>query len=581
LQDSYSKLYLPVVQRAITNSGLKYNYIATSDVFSGFPLRDLTEYCFRVSAFSFSYFMPDSSDVPRGDRFLESQTSVTVVPRSPAAGVHPAVSFQDTIPATHLAGTSDGLVYPLVVDPLALTGHNYRVIFKDTTIDAEAAVVWYLEDVTTGDTVLASQTNLSGDDSYLTVDGMLLKVSGPNVGIKAFLTTANASGPLDPPEAGALGGAGFPVGVLDPATNPTTRQQVGGARWSMHTADNGGTCGGGTRGDFVAFFARATRDGANFGSIGVYDYEMRFTGSYDEPGVGGSYVADFDDNSLAHWVPFELWRTGINTPDDPSDDVQLPAAMIDGDASGTFNLENWGCVTDPLRSGVGGEHSVSGGDNDPYTDWVYWYLPTDMTPGSSGYQENEDQMLAGTFDYTYIESEVFARFVLVNWNGHTADGDTLTNPPVFNMDMPEEGTIFNIVTFKPNTAADTFLFTAEAPTMTSNQADLDKIKAVPNPFYLSGRYDPNPGSYLIKFHHLPPKCTITIYNLAGDLIRTIEKTPESTLPEETGIAGWDVLTERGLPVSSGIYIYVVDAPGFGKKIGKMAVFVESEVLRIY
>ena len=108
-----------------------------------------------------------------------------------------------------------------------------------------------------------------------------------------------------------------------------------------------------------------------------------------------------------------------------------------------------------------------------------------------------------------------------------------------------------------------------------------KIKAVPNPFYLSGNYDPNPGSFLIKFHHLPPRCTISIYNLAGDLMRKIEKTPESSLSEEDGIAGWDILTERGLPVASGIYIYVVDAPGYGKKIGKMAVMVQSEVLRIY
>ena len=59
-------------------------------------------------------------------------------------------------------------------------------------------------------------------------------------------------------------------------------------------------------------------------------------------------------------------------------------------------------------------------------------------------------------------------------------------------------------------------------------------------------------------------------------IRTIEKN-EPTTNEAT----WDVLTENGLPVASGIYIYVVDAPGFGQKIGKMAVFVEQEVLDIY
>ncbi|UCE24578.1 MAG: T9SS type A sorting domain-containing protein, partial [Candidatus Zixiibacteriota bacterium] len=101
-------------------------------------------------------------------------------------------------------------------------------------------------------------------------------------------------------------------------------------------------------------------------------------------------------------------------------------------------------------------------------------------------------------------------------------------------------------------------------------------KAVPNPFYLTSGYDPNPGSYAIKFHHLPEACTIRIYNLAGELVRTLEKDDPAT-----AIAEWDILTENGLPVASGIYIYVVDAEGFGQKIGKMAVFVEKEVLDIY
>ena len=75
---------------------------------------------------------------------------------------------------------------------------------------------------------------------------------------------------------------------------------------------------------------------------------------------------------------------------------------------------------------------------------------------------------------------------------------------------------------------------------------------------------------------MPTKCTITIYNLSGELVRTIEKNDAGTSE-----APWDILTENGLPVASGIYIYVVDAPGFGQKIGKMAVFTEAEVLKIY
>ena len=99
---------------------------------------------------------------------------------------------------------------------------------------------------------------------------------------------------------------------------------------------------------------------------------------------------------------------------------------------------------------------------------------------------------------------------------------------------------------------------------------------MPNPFYLYGPYDPAIGNRQIYFSNLPETCTITIYNLAGDYINRVDKDDPAT-----SMAFWNVQTENNLPVASGIYIYVVDAPGFGTKIGKMAVFVEDEVLLIY
>ena len=140
--------------------------------------------------------------------------------------------------------------------------------------------------------------------------------------------------------------------------------------------------------------------------------------------------------------------------------------------------------------------------------------------------------------------------------------------------MAEEGSL-SLVPNYVITPADTFTFTNPPPSFTTSESDLSEIKAVPNPFYLYGGYDPSPGSYAIRFHHLPQECEIRIFNLAGDLVRTIQKDRDDALAE------WDVLTEQGLPVASGIYIYVVEAPGFGTQTGKMAVFVEDEVLRIY
>jgi hypothetical protein len=134
---------------------------------------------------------------------------------------------------------------------------------------------------------------------------------------------------------------------------------------------------------------------------------------------------------------------------------------------------------------------------------------------------------------------------------------------------------FLIIPARVNTESDVFTWTAPQPDTVVGANELDAIKAVPNPFYLFGPYDPTVGNYQIKFHHLPMVCSISIYNLAGDFITRIDKN------DDTPIATWNLQSDNRIPVASGIYIYVVDAPGFGQKIGKLAVFYEQEVLTIY
>lgn len=562
-----------------SDNGISRYMRIEEDFILGGDLKDANAYYYRVEAYGY-----DGAATPKTITSA-NRVPIIVEPQAPPAGIYPQAELEDVIDVQHTAGVSQGIVTPIVLDPLALTGDTYRVVFVDSMVDTTAdpdtviyfdELRWHLENVTKGTRPLAFQSNLSGDNAYLAVDGFYVKVQGPPVDFLSFDVVANANGAIDPPEGGAFDFGNFP------SNRPTAAQQVtdtlyGEARWGIHTADvGGGTCNGSAYWDYEHFLSRTTRDGSNFSRIGSYDYEIRFTGSYDNPGVGGSYAIEyFNNDDNVFWVPFEVWRTGIATPNDPSDDVRMSLEIIDDGDDNTFNLESWGCPNDPLRSGGDGEHAVSGLDNDPFTDWIYFRLPSDMTPGEAGYLANEAAMLGGTYDRTLTTGEVLARVVLVNWNGHTADGDTLTNPPVFTLDYPELGTIFRLTTTKPLAVTDTFTFTTTAPVLVQAENELDKITAVPNPFYLYSKYDPSPGFNTLKFHHLPRKCDISIYNIAGDKVRTIKK------DDPSAITSWDLLTERGLPVASGIYIYVVDAPGFGQKIGKVAVFTEAEVLKIY
>lgn len=588
-----------IEQRAVKfgsdNAIVRYFNIR-DDAINGVKLSNNTPYFFRVEAYSYN------SNPLATPKTLTSATVVSGTPQAPIVGTNLPSAFEDEIVAAHTTGVSDGSVIAKVIDPTQVSGDTYRVYFdyaNDTTIDStvippdttitvdSTVIVWYLINTSSvpEDTVIKAFKNQSGDELYPIIDGMLIKVAGPQPGVKAFEVVANGSGPLNPPAGGAFGFQGFPS--IDPVAG---YQQVGGGRWGFHTADNGGTCGGGTRGSYDAFVSRVIRND-NSDRVSIYDFEMRFTGDTNSSGVydsslgGGSIGIRAFADDYPTWVPFELWRIGIGTPTDPSDDVRMIVWHLDEGDDTTYNLESWGCPTDPLRSAGDGEHSASGADNDPFTDWIYWRIPVDETPGDAGYQDKVAQILAGTYDFA--DPEVFARTVLVQWNGHllasavdTLAGDTLTIPPVFKQKLPEPGTIFRITTFKPNALNDEFVLNtaAYAPVAASNGSEnlLDNVRAVPNPYYLSSTYDLSTTNRRMKFTNLPATCTITIYNLAGHFVERIEKNDAST-SEVT----WDLTNETNVPVASGIYIYVVDAPGFGQKIGKMAIFTEIEILGQY
>ncbi len=140
---------------------------------------------------------------------------------------------------------------------------------------------------------------------------------------------------------------------------------------------------------------------------------------------------------------------------------------------------------------------------------------------------------------------------------------------------PQAGDYLDIILDKPFLSHDVFEFKLIPAKVDNKQvkSDLDKIKVVPNPYIVANSWEPrNPystgrGPRELHFTHLPQKCTIKIFNIQGQLVQTLEH--ESTMWDGTEI--WDMLTKDKLDIAYGIYIYHVDAPGVGEKIGKFAV----------
>ncbi len=141
--------------------------------------------------------------------------------------------------------------------------------------------------------------------------------------------------------------------------------------------------------------------------------------------------------------------------------------------------------------------------------------------------------------------------------------------------LPESGDVLRIRIKTPFRSGDVYQFTTRAAkiSMPLARSELDKIAVVPNPYVAAARWEPprlfasGRGERRIFFIHLPSVCTIRIYTTSGDLVQTIE---HRTLINN-GSQSWDLRSKDGLDIAPGIYIFHIDAPGIGEKVGKFAI----------
>ncbi|MCK4256075.1 hypothetical protein KAX35_04225, partial [candidate division WOR-3 bacterium] len=155
--------------------------------------------------------------------------------------------------------------------------------------------------------------------------------------------------------------------------------------------------------------------------------------------------------------------------------------------------------------------------------------------------------------------------------------DALQRDSVFS--YPDTGDIYLVKLLIRSTTDDEFaVYTTSKKLKTSYS--LDDIRVVPNPYYVSTVWD-GPSEYERKvyFQGLPSECTIRIFNTAGLLLREIEH--DETIAtyfrpdimgdeKEQGAHAWDLKTDGGYEVTSGLYIYQVITSDGKEKVGKFA-----------
>jgi hypothetical protein len=535
------------------DAGLQRFLVIDEDKFSGSTLPSLINgkrYWFGVVAFGEN---DDSSPKMIQSPYVDGVNFVEVIPQGDPIGVKSNTDAQGQIIPSEKEGISDGGAYGLVVDPTKLTGNSYKITFAD---DADGHTFWTLTNTTLNTTVLDSQYYQNSDSNataFPVADGIQWKVLGPPPGIKECVQVDETDWD----------------NVIDSNLN-----------FSLNSADRRAA------GDASFFLEAQGNSGTNESNFARWDWQGNMTPN--------DYVIDFpEDPQTNGQLVFSGWASDV----DPQ--------------TGTWLYRGW--KFSPTDTLGGAMDSIDTGGRVPYRIWKVDLSGNATQIQAMMYDDNEDWFWdqswetaftdnSGferiyTVDYPYDEAEILADggdYVLnsIMWDQLWPSGQVLGRV-IFGMYVdgyrdgatggifgipPSPNTVCRWNTNKPNTTLDTYTFpTTPAPgsyNQTTAVNDIEMIKVYPNPYYGTHSNERLPTEKWVEFTHLPPTCTIRIFNLAGALVRTIVR---SNVTDRTW-ERWDLDNESELPVASGLYIFHIDIPNVGEKVGKLVVFMSQERL---
>ena len=472
-------------------------------------------YYYAVTAYAYN---PKAEGLPK---VLETEKKpVVAIPQFPLLNTRYNADVGDTVQVLH-QGSSDAQCQVKVLDPLRLTGHEYRVGFYSLGDDTSKVWRWKVTDVTATTDVLTEQENFSGDEAYPVVDGFQVKVFGPTVadyGINLNKGTYAAYGL-------SYGGFGFTGG-----------RNITGVDWGGVTFWGGMDIGekfyGSTLGppDYVnvridfwnEWSYSSNPDRYPWSKAYVYrrDKGYQFEGMGDFPGA--AYDVDEPDHTR---------RLNLCFLEDGRDSLGIADLRWDPVACSQAGLDKGGYeVLFIMRSDYDPTGGVYAPDAEPFLNDGRWGPGADVLYVIWGQQRGN----------------------------HTSD---------------EEFT-FYIYCNHPVTTDDIFTFSTKAPTVSDAiaRSRLDEINVFPNPYFGFNKAETNYYRHFVTFSHLPPECTIRIFSLNGQLVRTIVH------DDDTGFERWELSNDSSprIPVASGMYIAHIEVANVGVRVLKLAVVMPRE-----
>ena len=510
-----------------TDSGIQRYLIIDWDHINNKPLYEGSTYYFAVTAYN------QNHDEGRlAEKAMESPLialSVTLQEPLPGVGLNTEVGSE--VEVEHTAGASGGQVQVKVVDPFAITGHDYSVTFswnEDST-----AILFNVIDVTDGVTLSSGNSqvvSLSDKAGAPIVDGLEIKVSGPPAGVKEVVQ-------MDAPDGNIIKNLFWALNWIGDGSQPWHRE-AGAPAFYVDSP----------LGEINGEFGDATFD--RFHNWGTSDFEVVFGDS----SIGWSYL---NDVVLDEKLPFAIYKYDVD-----GTVRRMFIAIYDGEVTGTDGT--WDQGRGAAFSTTGAYERIYAYDNSgtgyQVADEAAYIAADDIyeAPSSTGWGSPDNP-----YGYPQMNNLIIAMYP-----------DAVVGPPA-------NGSVIRFNTHKPIDVDDVFTFSTAGLDPTSNDSlmavAIEKINVFPNPYYAYNEQATSPYDQYVTFTHLPAKATIKIFNLAGVLVKTVEhNNPTSQF------AKWDLTNASNIPVGSGMYIAHINMPDVGEqKILKFMIIQSKQILEFY
>ncbi len=479
--------------------------------------------------------------------FILDVNTAMVVPGGPAQGfVPPRLETSEDNSATQVIGNATGKVWVEFLDPLQVKdGKTYDVVFEEVVLDSVTTVVGY----SVIDHQVRTQTFVSRDTLWVNVIKNVEFVEG-SVSIQD-----RSGGEVDTSryvvdyQRGRVRGA-YPDALPDGEEFTMTYKIKPVARSTSMQGED---------------------DNPVFDGIKLYvqDDETRLSPLSTEGGKSGFKTIVTNTNFSDKFTQIGLATVGFSQPY-PSD-FEIRFTDYDTTAGGQLLNPADSSIITKVKTNFQIIDLETGDRVDFFINEVGYDPKTGKNYRNGRWDWIEPIIIMKPNWQSFVESMYEVRFsppvdTVVSQTG----ADSLVwREPIY----PGDGDVFLLFSSKPFQPGDKYSFVTQAARFDNQLARnaLDNVIVVPNPYVaysaaeLAGIRTGQRDDRRIEFRNLPPRCTIRIYTITGEFVAKIEK------DDPSNFATWNLLTYEAQEIAYGVYIYHIDAPGIGTKIGRFAV----------